>query len=89
VGSAQVRQGDAFLQHGSILLDGSQDVVAAVSREHAAVSDHTTLSEELGRGVTFDEVVDAICDTWPEPLTSANLCPPPPTSTAGLPVWRR
>jgi lipoyl(octanoyl) transferase len=90
VGSAQVRQGDAFLQHGSILLDGSQDVVAAVSREHAGVSDHTTLSEELGRGVTFAEVVDAICDTWPEPLTSPNLYPPPPASNhTALPVWRR
>ena len=89
VGSAQVRQGDAFLQHGSILLDGSQDVVAAVSLEWAAVSDHTTVSAELGRGVTFAEVVDAICDTWPDPLTSPNLYPPPPSSTrSAQPVWR-
>lgn len=90
VGSAQVRQGDAFLQHGSILLDGSQDVVAAVSREWATVSDHTTLAAELGRGVTVAEVVAAICDTWPEPLTAPNLYPPPPASAhAALPVWRR
>jgi len=90
VGSAQIRQGDAFLQHGSILLDGSQDVVAAVSLEWAAVADHTTLSEELGRGVSFAEVVDAICDTWPDPLTSPNLYPPPPSSTqSAQPVWRR
>jgi lipoate-protein ligase A len=89
VGSAQVRQGDAFLQHGSILLDGSQDVVAAVSREWAGVSDHTTLSAELDRGVPFAEVVDAICDTWPDALTSPNLYPPPPISNhADLPVWR-
>ncbi len=90
VGSAQVRQGDAFLQHGSILLDGSQDVVAAVSLEWAAVSDHTTLSEELGRGVSFAEVVDAICDTWPDPLTAPNLYPAPRYSAEpALPVWRR
>jgi len=31
IGSAQLRQGQAFLQHGSILLDGSQDVIRAVS----------------------------------------------------------
>ena len=70
IGSAQLRQGGAFLQHGSILLEGSQDVVAAVSRQPSAVSSHTTLSEVLGRSVTFDEVVTAICDTWPERLTS-------------------
>ena len=71
IGSAQLRQGGSFLQHGSILLEGSQDVVAAVSRQPSAVSSHTTLSEALGRSVTFDEVVTAICDTWPERLTSS------------------
>jgi lipoyl(octanoyl) transferase len=70
IGSAQLRHGSAFLQHGSILLEGSQDVVAAVSRQPSAVSSHTTLAGELGRSVTFDEVVTAICDTWPERLTS-------------------
>ena len=89
VGSAQVRQGAAFLQHGSILLDGSQDVVAAVSRRPSAVSSHTTLQTELARPVTFAEVVDAICDTWGEPLTSTHLHQPSPTSTTALPAWRR
>ena len=60
VGSAQVRQGGTFLQHGSILLAGSQDVVAAVSRQPAAVSQHTTLQQVLGRTVTFSEVADAM-----------------------------
>ncbi len=31
VGSAQVRSGDAFLQHGSIILSGAQEEVAAVT----------------------------------------------------------
>ena len=89
IGSAQLRQGGAFLQHGSILLEGSQDVVAAVSRQPSAVSSHTTLSEVLGRPVTFREVADAICATWPEPLTSTVFHQPSPTAPAGLPVWRR
>src|SRR5207249_7259987 len=42
VGSAQVREGRAFLQHGSILLAGSQDVITAVSRKPQAASAETT-----------------------------------------------
>lgn len=75
VGSAQVRQGTAFLQHGSILLDGSQDMVAAVSCQPSAVSRHTTLSEILGRPVTFTEVVKVICDTWPSSAGLPGLAP--------------
>jgi lipoyl(octanoyl) transferase len=64
IGSAQVRQGRAFLQHGSILLDGSQDVIGAVSRRPSAVSGATTLSAALGRPVSFDEVAAAIAKDW-------------------------
>ena len=53
VGSAQVRRGEAFLQHGSILLDGPET-------ENA-----TTLRQALGRRVTFDEVTDTILAAWP------------------------
>lgn len=60
VGSAQVRRGSAFLQHGSILLDGSQEIVSAVSRQPSAATGETTLARELGRGVTFDEVAEAL-----------------------------
>lgn len=56
VGSAQVRRGDAFLQHGSILLDGAE-------AENA-----TTLRHTLGRGVSFEEVTDAIVAAWPAHL---------------------
>ena len=64
VGSAQVRRGSAFLQHGSILLDGSQEVIAAISRQPSAVSGETTLRAVLGRLVDFQEVADAIVSTW-------------------------
>jgi lipoyl(octanoyl) transferase len=55
VGSAQVRRRDAFLQHGSILLD----VALAQS-----FNGGTTLAEVLGRKLTFGEVTDAIINTW-------------------------
>jgi lipoate-protein ligase A len=58
VGSAQVRKRDAFLQHGSILLDGSQRIVSKTSGE-------TTLAAVLGRSVTFDEVARAVVANWP------------------------
>jgi len=64
IGSAQVRLRDALLQHGSILLDGSQDVIGAVSRQPSTVSGATTLSAVLGRSVTFDEVAPAIVAGW-------------------------
>ena len=66
VGSAQVRRGSAFLQHGSILLDGAQDLVTAVTRRPgvAAASPATTLSAALGRPVGFAEVAQAIVGTW-------------------------
>ena len=63
VGSAQVRKRSAFLQHGSILLDGSQEIVAAVSRKPDVASAATTLSAELGRRVTWDDVVEAVSTT--------------------------
>jgi lipoate-protein ligase A len=55
VGSAQVRRGDAFLQHGSILLDGAQP--SARKRE-------TTLAAVLKRPVSFDEVAEAVVANW-------------------------
>jgi len=59
VGSAQVRRGDAFLQHGSILLAGSQEKVSTRGGE-------TTLSAVLGRAVTVEEVTAAIVANWGE-----------------------
>jgi lipoate-protein ligase A len=73
VGSAQVRKRSAFLQHGSILLDGSQEIVRVVSRQASALSGETTLSGVLRRHVSFHEVADAIVAAWGDEVTSHNL----------------
>jgi lipoate-protein ligase A len=80
VGSAQVRLGSAFLQHGSILLGGSQQNLSAVSRQPSAVSSATSLSEVLGRSVTFEEVVEVIVTRWSPGFTSTLPCLPLPSS---------
>lgn len=89
IGSAQVREGSAFLQHGSILLAGSQDIVDVASRQATVVSEATTLSDVLGRPVSFAEVADAVIAAWGEDLTSTALCRPLPPSTAlfSSPAW--
>jgi lipoate-protein ligase A len=68
IGSAQVRRGTAFLQHGSILLDGSQQTVETVSRRPSPNGSGTTLAAILGRPVGFDEVASAIAAAWDGPL---------------------
>ena len=91
IGSAQLRLGGgrAFLQHGSILLGGSQDLLAAVSLKPQAASGGTTLSAVLGRPVTFQEVADAIVAAWDAPLTSTVLYRllPPSTAHYSDPAW--
>ena len=91
IGSAQVRLGGgrAFLQHGSILLGGSQDLLTAVSLKPQAASGGTTLSAVLGRPVTFQEVADAIVAAWDAPLTSTVLYRllPPSTAHYSDPAW--
>jgi len=60
VGSAQLRQGDAFLQHGSVLLDDDQSLVrglAGFTQEGAA---EAPLSRLVGRDVSFEETAAAI-----------------------------
>jgi lipoyl(octanoyl) transferase len=89
IGSAQVRQGRAFLQHGSILVDGSQEIITAVSRKPQGASAATTLSAILGRPVSFDEVVNAIIGTWEDAIAHTALDRPRPPSTARFtdPAW--
>jgi hypothetical protein len=77
VGSAQVRRGDAFLQHGSILLDGSQGKLSTAGGE-------TTLAAVLGRTVTFEEVTAAVEATWGEPLRPSGRQTVRPSDIASL-----
>ncbi|HEY6107998.1 MAG TPA: hypothetical protein VIV56_03745, partial [Gemmatimonadales bacterium] len=78
--------GPAFLQHGSILLDGSQEMIQAVSRQPTAVSAATSLSAVLGSAVSFDQVATAILDTWGEPL-APSAHPPIRPSVFSDPAW--
>jgi lipoate-protein ligase A len=64
VGSAQVRHGGALLQHGSILLDGAQNMVRAVSRRPAAGKREITAREALGRPVAPEDVAAAVIAAW-------------------------
>jgi len=86
VGSAQLREGGALLQHGSILLDGSQEMIRRVSREQGAGSGETTLSAVLGRPVSFMEVAQAIVATWDGRLEPSD-CPTLRPSGFGDPAW--
>ncbi len=93
IGSAQVREGTALLQHGSILLAGSQGVITAVSRKPQAASAATTLSAELRRRITWDEVAEAVVLAWGDDFTSTAPYRPLPPSTAPFSdpnwTWRR
>ncbi len=60
VGSAQVREGRAFLQHGSILLKNEQRVVAEVTRGTCVEPAGTSLTALLGRTPEFEEIADVI-----------------------------
>jgi lipoyl(octanoyl) transferase len=54
VGSAQVREGDAFLQHGSILVDDDQQLLAELGARAPSMPP-ATLRELTGREVTVHE----------------------------------
>lgn len=60
VGSAQVRERGGMLQHGSLLLDDGQDLVAQVTTPAVGPPRATALRAVLGREVQFEEVADAI-----------------------------
>ncbi len=75
VGSAQLRGGDAFLQHGSILLDGTQP---------SSCNGETTLAAVLKRPVSFDEVAAAIVAAWEDPLQPSGRSALSPSGLASL-----
>lgn len=71
-GSAQLRQGEAFLQHGSVLLQDSQDMVHRVTRGQAPDSVELTLSAARGEPVSFIEVAESFANAaqaWGGPWT--------------------
>lgn len=69
VGSAQIRDGNAFLQHGSVLMEDGQDVVAQVTLGTAPLPAATSITALLGRRVSFEEVAEVIGEeamrSWP------------------------
>jgi lipoate-protein ligase A len=78
VGSAQARRGRALLQHGSVLLAGSQDLARLASGERGARGSDTTLATVCGRPVSFEETAAALVEAW-----DARLVSP----VAALPHW--
>ena len=61
VGSAQVREDGAFLQHGSILVDDDQSRVGALSAVAIPLAaPAATLREALGRAPSLHEMADAL-----------------------------
>lgn len=79
-GSAQLRQGDAFLQHGSLLLDDDQGLVRALAGLPDTDTADAPLSRLLGRPVGFEEaaasVAQSAADAWPG-LTPVGELPEP------------
>jgi lipoate-protein ligase A len=67
VGSAQLRQGGALLQHGSILLADGQHVVRELMQgpadHHSFSSLYETALPLLGRSLAVAELTDVIADT--------------------------
>ncbi len=60
VGSAQVRREGGMLQHGSILLDGNQNLVAHVTRGATRPGGEISAGELLGVPVSFETMARAI-----------------------------
>lgn len=63
VGSAQVREKGAMLQHGSILIEDDQEVVGALLRKgkgNALSAPAATMASALGRVPSLDEVAGAL-----------------------------
>jgi lipoate-protein ligase A len=80
-GSAQRRLSNAFLQHGSVLLDHDPALEAEVIRGGAGADAATSLRRELGRAVPREEARAALLKGFRESLGisfSAWQGPSPP-----------
>ena len=101
VGSAQLRQEEAFLQHGSLLLADDQALVRALAGLPDTPSGETSLGAALARPVGFDEAATAVAGAAGEFLGPLKLEPalPDAVRTAAEPhaerfrdpawTWRR
>ena len=64
-GSAQARIGRAMLQHGSVLIDGTQELARELCRQPAGAGTppaSTTLREQLGRAPSWAAVATAVAE---------------------------
>lgn len=85
VGSAQLRQGDAFLQHGSLLLDDDQSLVRGLAGISDRKASEAPLSRLIGQRVGFEQAAAAVGaaarETLPDVEEAAGL---PGAARAGI-----
>ena len=68
VGSAQKRQGSRFIQHGSIPVENNGDLLESITNLKGGKSNirMTSLSEILGRKLSFDWAVECLTEGFSE-----------------------
>jgi lipoate-protein ligase A len=71
IGSAQVRIGDCILQHGSIILDGDQDMLRRLRADDEPVPPPATLRSLLGRVPQIPELARSIQEGLSETLSGS------------------
>ena len=78
VGSAQLRENGALLQHGSILLADDQAMVARLTSGDAPADHSAPLARLLGRRVSWEEAAEAVteaaADRWGAPGERVDGC---------------
>jgi lipoate-protein ligase A len=78
VGSAQLRENGALLQHGSILLADDQAMVARLTRGDAPADRSAPLARLLGRRVGWEEAAEAVTEAaagrWGVPGERVDAC---------------
>ncbi len=72
VGSAQVREGDALLQHGSILVEDDQDLLTELLVHRETSAPPTSVRALIGRSITVPEFAGALASA----VTAHDGLPP-------------
>jgi lipoate-protein ligase A len=80
IGSSQVRQGDAFLQHGSLLLENHQALLGEIGTSPASPthSAPSAPSAPLGHPVSYEEAARAIASAAATRFGAMSQGPVPP-----------